>query len=159
MITPIFAAEAGGSRIYKIGRVGLDTGTQDTGGVYTGVLRTERINPLGEVALLLFRRAVIRIWRTGGYTISMKIFVDGQQTQVYDASGVLQPQSVTFTALPPSVVPVETIVEASINAQGTYAEVEITVDSDDIDGIFLPTELEIHFAPLRRARERTAQSS
>lgn len=159
MITPVFAAEGNGSRIYQVGRVGLDTGSQDTGGVYTGTLRTERINPMGETALLMFRRAVVRVWRTGGYTVTMKIYVDGVQTQVYDGSGNKVNQTITFTAPAPAITPTESFLEASISATGTYVELELDVASNNVTGIFLPSELEIHFAPLRRARERAAQAS
>jgi hypothetical protein len=159
MITPIFACENNGSRLYKIGRVGLDTGAQDTGGVYKSTLKTERISPLGELAVLVFRRVGIRIWRTGSFTFTVTVFVDGAQTTIFDANGNKIPQTITFTQPTPTLPPIETMVEASIQAQGTYIEVQMDINSNNITGIFLPAELEVHFYPLRRARERTAQST
>lgn len=159
MITPIFAAENGGSRIYKIGRVGLESGSQDTGGAYTATLKTERISPLGLNALLMFRRVACRIWLTGGYTVTMTCYINGAQTQIYDVNGNLQPQSILFTAPAPPIAPIETWIEASIRGAGTYLEVQIVVQSNQVTGIFLPAELEVNFYPLRTAKERAAQSS
>jgi len=159
MITPAFAFENTGSRVYKIGRVGLDSGTQDTGGVYTAVLKTERISPLGEVGLVVIRRVAVRIWRTGAFQATMKVFVDGAQTTTFDAGGNKVLQSVSFTAVAPTAPPIESWIEASVNAPGTYVEVELDVASNTLTGIFLPAEAEVHFYPLRRAKERGAQSS
>ncbi len=162
MITPVFACDNTGNRIYQIGRVGLDPGGNDTGGAYTGTLRTERISPLGENALLQFRRIACRIWLTGGYTVTMTAFVNGQQTQVYNSSGVLVNQSIVFTSAGPPVgiiPPYEAWIEASINATGTYIEMQLSVSSANVTGIFLPAEAEVHFFPVRTARERVAQSS
>ena len=159
MITPVFAFENNGSRVYKIGRVGLDSAGNDTGGAFTAQLKTERISPLGEVGLVVFRRVVVRIWRTGGFTATMKIFVDGAQTTTFDAGGNKVLQVVTFTASTPVNPPTESWIEASVNAPGTYIELELDVASNAVTGVFLPAEAEVHFYPLRRARERTAQSS
>ena len=158
MITPVFAAESGGSRVFKIGRVGLDTGTTDTGGFYTATLKTERISPMGENTLLMFRRVACRVWRTGGFTTTMTVYVDGVQTKIYDTTGALVPQSVIFVAPPPSVSPIESWIESSIQAPGTYIEVQLSVRSDQLTAIFLPAEIEVHFYPIRTAKERAAQS-
>jgi hypothetical protein len=159
MITPVFAAESGGSRVYKVGRVGLESGNQDTGGPYTATLKTERISPLGLNALLMFRRVACRIWLTGGYTVTMTVYVDGKQTQIYSATGVLMPQAITFAAGPPTTAPIETWIEASIRAPGTYVEVQLVIQSNSLTGIFLPAEMEVNFYPIRTAKERKAQSS
>ena len=163
MITPVFAAEASGSRIYQIGRVGLDSNipNQDTGGAFTGVLKTERISPLGLNALLMFRRVACRIWlTTTSYKVTMTIYVNGVQTQNY-VNGVLQNQVIVFnnTLSAGTVTPIEVWIEGSLQAAGTYIEVQLSVLSTDIPGTFLPAEMEVHFFPLRTARERTAQSS
>lgn len=162
MITPVFATENGGSRIYKIGRVGLDSNVpnQDTGGAFTGVLKTERISPLGLNALLMFRRVACRIWLTSGYKVTMTMYVNGVQTNVY-VNGVLTPQQVVFGPVAaPANPPIEVWIESSLQAPGTYIEVQLSVLSTDITGgIFLPAEMEVHFFPLRTARERAAQSS
>src|SRR6267142_728286 len=158
MITPVFAAESGGSRVFKIGRVGLDTGTMDTGGSYSATLKTERISPMGENTLLMFRRVACRVWRTGGFTTIMTVYVDGIQTQIYNSLGQLVPQSVTFVVPPPVVSPIESWIESSIKAPGTYIEVQLAVRSDQLTAIFLPAEIEVHFYPIRTAKERAAQS-
>ena len=85
MPAPVFVAESGGPRIYKLGRVGLDAGTMDDGGTYTGLLRTERSSPVGEDGLANFRRVAVRIFHTGFFNMTAKIFVDGEQTQIYAA--------------------------------------------------------------------------
>jgi len=158
MITPVYAAENTGNRIYKIGRVGLDSGTQDTGGPYTATLKTERISPMGENALLMFRRVSCRIWLTGGFTLTMTIYVNGAQTTIFDQYGNVQPQSIIFSQPPPAIAPIESWVEASIAAPGTYLEVQIVAQSNQVTGIFLPVEMEVNFYPIRTAKERAAQS-
>jgi len=45
------------------------------------------------------------------------------------------------------------------SAAGARFEVELDVASNTLTGIFLPAEAEVHFYPLRRAKERGAQSS
>jgi len=158
MPTPVFAAENAGPRVYKVGRVGLDTGSQDTGGVYTATLRTERVSPAGEGGLCYFRRVAIRVWRTGGFTITLKAFVDGVQTRVY-SGGVLVDQVAVITKAAPTTSPIEDVVEMSLAAQGTSIEVEMAVDSDDVTGVFLPELVELHYIPLRKAKGRGAEAT
>ena len=160
--TPIFAGSSAGPIIYRVGRAGYDTGAKDvdpsSGYVYTGILKTERISPLGEDGLCYFRRVVLRIWRTGAFTVTLKFWVDGKRTQVFASDGSKTDQEVTVTMAAPVMVDdqtsVETIVEGSLMAQGTYIEVEISVDSDDITGVFLPETVEIHYLPVREVRGR-----
>ena len=83
MPSPVFVAESGGPHIYKVGRVGLDSGSQDDGGVYVGTLRTERSSPVGEDGLAHFRRVAVRVYHTGYFNMLAKVYVDGKQTQVY----------------------------------------------------------------------------
>lgn len=279
MATRVFAAEGGGSRIYKVSRVGYDSVGDDDGGVYTGTFRTDRHTPpnVGEGALLHLRRVFMRVWHTGSFLGKMKAFVDGVQTQAYnskfitngnmnrsgtwtlgsnwrvndsnsgvadqsapaasDISQALSPAmvagvsyEVTFTvasraagsitckvgqtsgtarstngtftevivagsgdallafsadgtwdgtlddvsisemdgalrdqemvfdvAAPATVGPdggFESVVEMDINAQGTYIEVEITVDSDEITGVFLPESFWAGYRLIRPGAER-----
>jgi len=158
MPAPVFAAQKSGSRIYRIGRVGLDTGSSDTGGAYTATLKTDKFSPAGEDGLALFRRVALRSLHTGQYTVTMKVFVDGVQTQVY-SGGVLVNQTVVFVRAAPTISPAESVEEADIVGQGTHIEVELSVLSTDVTGSFLPETLEVHFHPLRPAKSRAAETA
>lgn len=146
-------------RIYKFGRVGFDSGVSDPGGAFTATLRTEKISPAGELGLCQFRRVGIRIFRTGSFTMTVKAYVDGVQTTTYDASSNRVNQSISITKSAPSVSPEETLVECDIDARGTYIEVELIVTSSGVAGLYLPEELEIHYRPLRQARQTVAAES
>ncbi len=97
MPTRVFTGDSVGSRIYSIGRIGYDTGTQDDGGVYTGTIRTERFSPAGEGGLVLYRRVQMRAWHTGSFNGTMRAFIDGIQTMVPDANYVFFIQSLSFS--------------------------------------------------------------
>jgi hypothetical protein len=152
MPAQLFIGERGGSRIYKVGRVGIDTGTADDGGVYTGTLKTERFTPAGQDGLCYFRRVALRLWRTSAFALTMKVWVDERRTQVYDTTGHASDQTITITRGAPTFSPEETVVEASIWARGTSIQVQIEVASDSVTGIFLPEVLEVHYLPLRGVR-------
>ena len=161
MPTSVFAAEKGGSHIYRIGRVGYDTGTADSGGVFSAELKTERISPAGEDGLCFFRRVVLRVWHTGAYSLTMTVYVDDVQTKTFNsATGAPTPQTIVLSRVAPTTSPIESVVEASIWAQGTYITVDIVVQSDDITGVFLPETIECHYLPIRASKSRpTAKSS
>lgn len=158
MPSPVFVAEAGGSRIYKLGRVGYDTGTQDAGGAYTGTLRTEKISPAGEAALCYFRRVALRLWRTGAYTVTVRVYINGAQTQIYDSAGVASDQEIVFSDIAPTAHD-EPILEVSLVGQGTYIEVEIEVNSDDVTGVLLFESVEVHYLPIRATKSRSNAES
>lgn len=146
-------------RLYKYGRVGFDSGSADPGGNYTATMRTEKMAPAGELGYCHFRRIGFRIFRTGAFTMTVKVFVDGVQTTIYDSSSARVDQTVTITKTAPSISPEETLVEADIDGKGTYIEVELTVVSNAVTGVYLPEELEVHFRPLRQARATVAAES
>lgn len=158
MPAPVYAAENSGARVYRIGRVGLDSGTQDAGGVFTSTLRTDKFSPAGENGLVLFRRVSVRIWHTGTYTFTMKIYVDGVQTQIYSGSTQID-QTITIVRAAPISSPAEQVEEADISAVGTYVEVEIAIDSDDLTGVFLPESIELHGHVIRQTKSRTAETT
>lgn len=159
MPVPLFVVEATGARLYKMGRVGFDSGSADPGGNFTATMRTEKISPAGELGYCQFRRIGFRVFRTGSFTITVKVFVDGVQTQIYDASSVKVNQTIVIAKAAPSISPEETEVEADISANGTYIEVELTVTSNNVSGLFLPEELEVHYRPIRQARATVAAES
>lgn len=159
MPVPLFIVEANGARIYKFGRVGFDSGSADPGGNFTATMRSEKISPAGELGLCHFRRIGFRIFRTGSFTITVKVFVDGVQTKIYDASSNKVDQTIVITKSAPNISPEEAEVEADVDASGTYIEVELTVTSNNIAGLFLPEELNIHFRPIRQSRETVAAES
>lgn len=159
MSAPIYVCEVGQRRLYKVGRVGFDSGTADAGGTYTATLRTEKISPTGEFGLSHFRRIGFRIFRTGSFTITVKVYVDGVQTKIFDSSSAKIDQVITITKAAPTISPEETLVDADIDASGTYIEVELTVASNQVTGVFLPEELDIHYRPIRPVRQTAAAES
>lgn len=159
MPNPVFISERNGSRIYRVGRVGYDSGDQDTGGSYVGTLKSENQSPLGEQGLCHFRRISMRIRHTGAFTMTLTVYVDGQQTQIYDSNSVLVDQTISFTqGVPTGVSPAEALLEADISAKGTYIQVRIQVTSTNVTGIFLPESFDVSYRPLREAKTATAES-
>jgi hypothetical protein len=160
MTTPIYVPELNGSRIYKVGRVGYETGTQDDGGVYTGILRSEKISPQGEAGWCKFRRVILRIRHTSTFVCKVRVYVDGVQTTTYDQTDMLAGtttlQEVTFTEAAPSSPPDEVILQVDLTAKGTYIEVELECASNNVAGTFLPESLEVHYVPVRRTRQGDA---
>lgn len=158
MPAQVFLGESVGSRVYAVGRVGIDSGTADLSGTgaysnpYTGILKTERISPAGEDGLCFFQRVALRIWRTGAFSLTMRVWVDDVQTQVWASDGSGSPQTIVISRGSPSSSPEEIVVEGAIRARGTYIQVEISVDSASVTGIFLPETLEVHYLPLRATR-------
>lgn len=146
-------------RVYKFGRVGFDSGSADPGGNYTATMRTEKIGPAGELGYCHFRRIGFRIYRTGAFTMTVVVYVDGVQTTIYDAASNKVNQSIVIAKTAPVNSPEETLVEADIDGKGTYIEVELTVVSNSVTGVYLPEELEVHFRPMRQARETVAAES
>ena len=163
---PLYAAQANGGQVYKIGRVGYETGFGDHDGtvVYQGRLLSSAISPLGDSGYCKFRRVVVRIRHNSSFTITVKLYVDGTQTKVYDASSVAQDQTIVFTQAAPTRPSIagneaETVLQCDCSAAGTSIEVEILADSDDVAGTFLPEVIEVHYQPLRKARQGSAESS
>ena len=158
---PLYAAQANGGQVYKIGRVGYETGLGDHDGtvVYQGRLLSSAISPLGDSGYCKFRRVVVRIRHNSSFTITVKLYVDGTQTKVYDASSVAQDQTIVFTQAASTRSPAETVLQCDCSAAGTSIEVEILADSDDVAGTFLPEVIEVHYQPLRKARQGSAESS
>lgn len=164
MPVSVFALESSGSRVYRLGRAGYDTGIKDvdpsTGTVFTGTLKTEKISPAGEAGLCWFRRVAFRIWRTGSFVATITVWVDGVQTKRYDsATSAWVDQVVSITKTAPDISPEETIIEAAIAAKGTYIEVQLVVDADDVTGVFLPESVEVHSIQLRPARSQSQAES
>lgn len=147
--------EKNGSRVYRIGVVGFDTGDDD-GGVFTGVLRTDPFSPAGEGGLLLYRRVAIRLLRSGSYTFTVKVFVDGNQTRIWNSSSVEVDQTTSFTATATALQ--EEVLEVDIEAHGTSIAVEIEIDSDNTSGVFLVESIFVHAYGMREALSRGAES-
>lgn len=128
----LYAGERSGARVFKVGRVGFDGGTQDlSADVYTGTFRTERIYPAGPGGLVNFRRVVINLLVTGDYEFTVKVWVDDTRTVL--GSGATQTVTITGSSNGLS----EITEEVEISAEGSHIQVELTVDSDDTSGIFL----------------------
>jgi len=141
------------------------------GTAYTGIIKSERITPFkeqgsGELGLAHFRRVGLRILHTGSFTITVTVWVDGVQTKYYDDSDsnpdnwAWTAQTISFTeAAPTAAHPVEALLEADINAKGTYIEVQISVVSTAVSGVFLPESIEVHARPIKRARALSSAES
>lgn len=162
MGAPIYLPQLNSNGIYKVGRVGHETGAQDEGGIYTALLRSEKISPLGETGWCKFRRVVLRVRHTSSYSVKMRVYVDGVQTKTYDqtdmTSGTMVDQEVTFTGSAPTAPPAESILQVDITKPGTYIEVELQCASNGVTGSFMPESVEVHYIPLRRARQGEAAS-
>lgn len=158
--TLTLVGERNGNRVYRIGSLGLDGGNQDTdGNTYQAILRTDRFSPLGEGGLALFRRVSVRILRSGAYTITARVYIDDTQTQRYenvDAGSSLVDQVIVLTNTASALV--EDVLQIDVSAQGTHISVELTIDSDDLTGVFLVESMEVHLYPVRPARGRAAES-
>jgi len=162
MSTACFAAQNGGSRVYKIGRVGFDAGTEDAGGAYSGKIQSDPLSPDGEGGWTHFRRVQIRVRHTGSFTCTVTLYVDGVQTQIW-SSGAQVDQSVTFVQAAPVFYPTdseaETILEVDCDACGTFIVVELEVDSDDITGVFLVESVRIGRHTIRPGKQLGASAT
>lgn len=180
MPNPVFVLENAGARFFQVGRIGLDTGApggwkdeqleaDQTGGqAYTATLRTDDQSPLGEAAKVLYKRVVLRVRRSGGFTLVMRAFVDGVQTQKWDntvSPSVKTNQSVSFTSSSFSEPvagedEVENILEMAIDVKGTFISVEIVVtSSDQTGGLLLLESCFAHYYQLGVARTDAAAES
>lgn len=158
MPTPVFVGDSATGKIFKVGRIGLDSGSADPGGNYTATMRTEKHSPAGEDGLCLFRRVYIRILHTGSFTATAKAYVDGVQTKIY-SGGVSTGQAVVLVEGVPASSPKETVKEFAINGQGTSIEVELSVASNAITGVFLIESISVGHIPIRQAKERGSQAT
>ena len=150
----LYVGERSGARIFKVGRVGFDTGTADLGShVYTGTFRTERISPAGPGGLVNFRRIAIHLMATGTYTFSVKVWVDGVRTILGDETT----QDVTITRAVGGLN--EVTEEVEMEASGSHIQVEITVDSDDVTGLFLIESVSARGRVVRRSATRSAEAT
>lgn len=149
----LYAGERAGARVFRVGRIGFDQGSTDLGAnVYTGVYRTERFAPAGVGALVNFRRIAIHLLSSGTYEFTVKVWVDNVRTQV-DGEDQLVTISGGVGALQ------EITEEIEIEAEGSHIQVEITLDSDDVDGIFLIEGIRARGRILRRSSGRVSEAS
>jgi hypothetical protein len=168
--TTVLFGEANSDKIYKVGKVGYDSGdpnavTEDPNATaFTGTIKTERLSPAGEAGLGRFRRVVLRALKLGSWEVTFTIWVDDVQTQRFDNT-VLAPDSPTFPLVDQTITVVsdtddtgegEAIIEADIDAVGTFIQVQVDIVSTDILGYFLPESIEVHLQPIRQARSQPA---
>lgn len=154
--TKVFIGDDAGPKVYKVGSIGVDTGSQDAAGdIYTATLKTERFSPAGEGGLNYFRRVSIRLLKSGSATIVGKVFVDDTQTQIYSGS-TLTDQSVQFDLSSSALK--EEVIEMDIKAVGTFIQAQLEIDSDDIGGLLLVESIAVHYIPVRSAKTRSAES-
>ena len=146
----LYTGERGGARIFKIGRLGFDQGAVgDLGShVYTGTFRSERIAPAGVGGLINFRRVSIHILSSGTYTFGVKIWVDDGRTELGDETT----QTVSITGGSGSLS--EITEEVKVEAEGSHIRVEVTVDSDNLTGIFLIEGIQARGRAIRRGETR-----
>lgn len=128
----LYSGDRFGPTIYRIGRLGFDQGKYDLGTQpYTGTFRTERVAPAGVGALVNFRRVSIHLMASGHYTMTVRIWVDDERSKL--SSGVAQTVVISRS---PGVLR-EITEEVSVEAVGSHIQVEVSVVSDHVDGVFL----------------------
>lgn len=150
----LYAGEANGARVFRIGRIGFDQGTGDLGShVYTGTYKSERIAPAGPGALVNFRRVAIHLLSSGTYTFTVKVWVDNDRSNT--AGGVEQTVVVSGGRGALS----EITEEVEIEAEGSHIQVEVTIDSDDITGIFLIEGIAARGRLVRQSSGRTGEAT
>jgi hypothetical protein len=148
MPNPLYVCPSNGNKIYRVGRIGYDTGNQDPGSTdYTGQVLTERQSPQGETGEVLYRGVVLRVLLSGTYTFVLRFYIDG--TQTVDGEGVAQ--EVTYTQASGQQLG-EYLFEAACRGKGTYFQIEVEVTSSDIDGVFLPESATVFYMPLSAAK-------
>lgn len=153
MASSLYAGEHGGPRVFRIGRLGFDTGTSDPdSNVFTGSLKTERMHPAGVGGLVNFRRVDIHILSSGTYTFTVKVWVDDERTQLGDGST----QTITVSGGSGSLS--ESTEEIEISAVGESIQVEVTVDSDDVAGIFLIEGINARGRVIRQTGSRSGEA-
>lgn len=149
----LYGGERTGGKIFRIGRLGFDQGPSDFGtDVYTGVYRTERVQPAGPGALVNYRRIAIHLLASGTYTFTVKVWVDDGQTS--SESG---PQTFTISGNGGNLR--EVTEEVVIEKEGSHVQVEISVDSNDITGLFLVESISARGRVLRESRTRSGTSA
>lgn len=149
----LFAGERSGARIFKIGRIGFDQGTADLGSnVYTGTFKSERVAPAGPGGLVNFRRVAVHLLSSGTYEITVKVWVDDVRTELGDGSEQTAVISGGLGALS------EITEEVEIEAEGSHIQVEVTVDSDDVTGIFLIEGIAARGRVIRQGSARTGEA-
>lgn len=150
----LYAGERDGGRVFQIGRLGFDQGSSDlTTTVYTGTIRSERIAPAGVGGLVNFRRISIHLLVSGSYTFTVKIWVDDGRTQL----GTEATQEVTITGTAGGLK--EITEDIKIEANGSHCQVEVTMDSDDITGLFLIEAIRARGRVLRGSSTRSGVAS
>lgn len=156
----VLIGEPDGGKIYQAGRVGFDAGSPvslDSGSQsYTGTLKSERISPAGEGGLCVFRRVALRVLRSGSFEVTMKVYVDDEQTKIYSSGSTQVDQAVVISRTNRALG--ETVIEADLEAVGTFIQVEIVVESGDVTGVFLPESIETHYRPIKAAKSRGAET-
>jgi hypothetical protein len=153
----LYAGERNGSRIFRIGRVGYDQDTSDlpdtNAQVYTGTLRTERIAPAGVGSLINFRRVAIHLLVSGTYTFTVKVWISEEQTELGDDTAQTIVISETVAGGLREVTEI-----CEIEGVGSHIQIELTVDSDDITGVFLIERIDSHGRVVRSSANRTGEA-
>lgn len=157
--TAVYVGANDGGKLYRVGQVGSDSGSavgKDSGSqAFTATLKTERVSPAGENGLAHFRRVGLRMLRSGPAKITMRVYVDDEQTKIFDNTKSESPETVQEIVFDKNSIPLgEDIIEADINAVGTYIQVELEITSSDILGTFLAETLLTHYRPIRTAAQR-----
>ena len=150
----LYAGERDGARVFRVGRVGFDEGSADLGShVYRGTYRTERFAPAGNGALINFRRVAIHLLTSGNYRFLVKVWVDESRTTL----GGTAVQATVFNNSGGALR--EVTHEVALEADGSHIQVEIIVDSDDVDGVFLIEGIMARGRIARRSATRTAETT
>jgi hypothetical protein len=167
--TLVLVGDTTSGKIYKIGKIGRDSGSDATydpdSTAFTGILKTERMSPAGENGLVRFRRVALRAFQSGPYTGTFTVWVDDIQTKTYDnsTSGVLLgsplvDQTIEISGPPETDLGAgEVLLEADIDATGTFIQVQLELVSTDIQGYFLLESIEMNGQVIRQSRSLPAE--
>ncbi len=111
------------------------------------------MQPAGPGCLIMFRRIAIHLLTSGDYEFTVKVWVDNDRTEL--AAGTEQ----TFTVTGTGGALREVTKEVAIEAEGSHVQVEISVDSDDVTGLFLVESISARGRVIRKSASRTGETS
>lgn len=147
----IYAGEKNGYRVFKFGGLGFATPGDDLeANVYTTTMKTEKIFPAGPGGLVNFRRVAIHFLASGAYQFTVKIWIDGVRTTLGD--GTVQTVTVSGTTASGEITK-----EIEVEGEGSHIQVELTMDSDEMTGVFLLESVMGRGRVIRQSSTRTGE--
>lgn len=150
--------------VAKVGRVGLDFDAVDTttGSSYNTVIKTGAVSPAGESGLCLFKQIALRVFHSSPFTVTAKVYVDGEQTKKNVATTTqylsYEDRTKNYTAQETTVsVPEpadfkETILLFDVEAVGTYIQLELSISSSSLKSPIMLESAVVHYILVRTSK-------